>query len=634
LRQRALLALLILLAACSGRAGTPYQRGLAAFESGDMSTAKVEIMNALQLDPGDRAARIVLARIDLAAGDGVGAEAEIARARQNGAPAADTAHLLAEAKLLQGDPRAAIGEAAGAAPAFGAAAARIMGRAYQALGDGANALIQFNRALALAPEDSAVWTDLARFRRANGDLGGALQAADRAVALKPRNTDALVLRGELTRSQYGLAAALPWFDRTLEIDRNNLAALLDRAATYGDMGRMRDMLADARQAHQLTGGNATAYYLQAVLAARARDWTLARDLYARTNGAFEGAPAGQLLASVIDLGLGNDSQAADRLGQLISNQPGNRKARRLLALARWRSGDAAGTIAALRPIADLADADSYSLTLIGQALARSGDAAGAARYLARAAMPQQGSLAALQPLSDEEFAAVRAAAEHDPDNGPTQVRLVSALLARGLGGEALARARRLAAANPGAPEPAILLGDALGTQGDFAGAAEQYRRAANLEFTEPVALRLIEALQRSGQAAAADQVLALFLRENPQNIPALTLRAGRLMQAGDWANAARVYETLRVRIGNNDATILNNLAWAYSEQGDYGRAIPLARRAWSLDRDNPATADTLGWILFKSGVDRARGLVLLQQAARGAPSDAAIRSRLEQARRG
>ena len=68
---------------------------------------------------------------------------------------------------------------------------------------------------------------------------------------------------------------------------------------------------------------------------------------------------------------------------------------------------------------------------------------------------------------------------------------------------------------------------------------------------------------------------------------------------------------------------------------DFARAKGMARLSfWSLDRDNPTTADTLGWILFKSGVDRARGLVLLQQAARGAPSDAAIRSRLERARRG
>jgi tetratricopeptide (TPR) repeat protein len=625
---------LCLAAACSGQAGTPYQRGLAAFDAGDIPTAKVEIMNALQQNPNDRAARVMQARIDLALGDGVGAEAEIARARQSGVAAADTAHLLAEAKLLQGDPRAAIAEAAGAGEAHAAYAARIMGRAYQALGDDANATDQFNRALALAPGDSGVWRDVARFRRGNGDLAGALQAADRAVVLNPRDVAALVLRGELTRTQYGLAAALPWFTRALDIDRNNLPALLDRAATYGDMGRMRDMLADARQAHQLTGGNATAYYLQAVLAARARNWSLARSLYARTNGAFDSTPAGQLLASTIDLGQGNDRQAADRLAPLVARQPGNRKARRLLALAQWRLGDAAATAATLRPIADRADADSYTLTLIGQALSRAGDEAGAARYLARAARPADQALTALDPLSDADFTALRAAAARDPGDGPTEVRLVAALLARGQGDEALARARRLQAANPGAPESAILVGDALGTRGDFASAAEQYRRAANISFTEAVALRLIEALQRSGQPAAADQVLGLFLRQNPRNVPALTLRAGRLMQAEDWPNAIRVYESLRARIGNNDATILNNLAWAYSESGDYARAIPLARRAWALDRDNPTTADTLGWILFKSGADRARGLVLLEQAARGAPTDAAIRDRLERARRG
>jgi len=104
------------------------------------------------------------------------------------------------------------------------------------------------------------------------------------------------------------------------------------------------------------------------------------------------------------------------------------------------------------------------------------------------------------------------------------------------------------------------------------------------------------------------------------------------MQAEDWPGAIAIYESLRRRLGDNDATILNNLAWAYSENGDLGRAVPLARRAWTLDRDNPATTDTLGWLLFKAG-RRAEGLALLERAARGAPSDAAIRQRLAQARR-
>lgn len=634
MRFAALLLALASLAACAAEPGTPYERGLAAFQAGDVRTARVEFLNALQADPADRAARLMQARVHLALGDGVAAESEILRARQGGVPGSATAHLLAHARLLQGDPRAALTEAAAAAPAHRAYAARIRGRAYMALGDNAAALAEFNRASALAPGDSDVWTDLGRFRRAAGDIAGALHAADRAVAARPRNVEALVLRGELSRGQYGLTAALPWFDRALEVDPDNVAALLERAATYGDMGRMADMLADTRQVHALTGGHARAYFLQSVLAARARDFPLARALWDRTRGAFDAAPAGRLLISAIDFETGNEEQAARRLAGLLADQPGNRRARRLLAAAQWRLGDTAATLATLRPIADLPDADSYTLSLFARALERQGDGAAASVYLARAARPWPGGATSPAPLGEAEFAAVRRAAAERPGDGPAQIRLISALLAHGVGGgEALARARRLQAAHPGAPEVHILVGDALGVGGNFAGAAEQYRRAANLAFTEPVAMRLIEALRRSGRVEAADQVLRLFVRQNPRSVPALVLLAGREMEARNWTGAIALYEGLRRRLGDNDATILNNLAWAYSENDEIARAVPLARRAWSLDRDNPATADTLGWLLFKAG-RRAEGLVLLEQAARGAPTDADIRRRVARARQG
>jgi len=634
LRRRLLpLALLVGVAACADALGPPYQRGVAAFERGDVRTAHVLFLNALQADPENVDARIMQARVHLALDDGVAAESELARARESGVAAEQLAHLLAHARLLQGDAEGAIEQAAAAAPEHQAYAARMRGRALTALGDSAAALAEFDRALALAPNDSMAWTDLARFRRSSGDMAGAIRAADRAVAARPGNAEAIVLRGELTRSQYGLAAALPWFDRALEIDPANVTALLERAITYGDLGRMGDMLDDAREAHRLTGGHPTAYYLQAVLAARARNFELARSIYNRTGGAFDASPAGMLLESAIDFETGNAEQAAARLARLVDLQPGNRKARRLLAASLWRTGDARGTFEALRPITERPDADSYSLALAGSALARLGETEAAAWHMARAARPRPDALSAIARLSEGEFADLREAAAASPGHGPTQVRLVAALLARGLAPEALARARRLQAANPGAPEAHILVGDALGMRGEFAGAAEQYRRAANLAFTEPVALRLIEALSRSGRREAADGVLDLFVLQNPRNVPGQILLAGRLMQARDWPGAIRVYESLRARLGDNDATLLNNLASAYSETGEFEAALPLARRAWALDRDNPATADTLGWILFKSG-RRAEGLSLLQRAARGAPSDADIRRRLERARQG
>ena len=95
-----------------------------------MRTARVEFLNALQADPGRQG------------GAGACRRGSISRSatasppnRRSCAPArpacrpTETAHLLAHAKLLQGDARAALAEAAGAAPAHEAYAARIRGRA-------------------------------------------------------------------------------------------------------------------------------------------------------------------------------------------------------------------------------------------------------------------------------------------------------------------------------------------------------------------------------------------------------------------------------------------------------------------------------------------------------------------------
>ena len=633
-------ALLLGAAACSnaptGSSEDAYKRGLAALEGGQPRTARIEFLNAIKASPNDGRIRLAQARTYLLLGDGVSAEAELGRARGLRVPAADTHHLMAHALLLQNRPEDAVAEAAKAPAAHAAYSARVRGRAYLALADTAKAGAAFDEAIKAGPNDSLVWTDVARFRRATSDLAGAAAAADRAVQLDPKNIDALALRGELTRSQYGLAAAIPWFDRALQIDPEHVPTLVERAATLGDLGRMKEMLAETRKILKLAPNHPVAYYLQAMLAARAKKFDLARSLYQRTGGALDDKPAGMLLASAIDFETGNAEQAIQRLQKLVGAQPDNVKARRLLAASQWRLGDVAGTIQTLRPLADRPDADSYVLTLIGKAYDRQGNADLAARYLARASEPRRRTATALldAPMDEPQLAALRRRAEADPRNAQLQIQLVRALLGRGQAPEALQRARVLQAGSPGVPDAHVLVGDALGIQGNYTAAVEEYRKAANLAFTEPVAMRLIEALRNAGNTNGAARVLELYLQQNPQNVPAQLLAANSFLQAGKWDGAIAIYERLRKRIGDRDATMLNNLAWAYSEKGDFNRAIPLATRAWELDKKNPATADTLGWLLYKSGRDKAQGMALLEQAARGAPSDAQIRSHLSAARGG
>jgi tetratricopeptide (TPR) repeat protein len=638
-RRLATAALLLGAAACSngpgGSGGSAYARGLEALAEGQPRTARIELLNAIKADPNDGKVRLAQARTYLLLGDGVAAEAELRRARALGISAPDVRHLLAHAFLLQNQPDRAAAEAAGPSsePAY---LARIRGLALMALGDMGGAAAAFDEAIGAGPSDSRVWTDVARFRRAGGELAEAIEAADKALAIDPRNAEAMSLRGELTRGQYGLAAAIPWFDKALEIDPDRVETLAERAATLGDLGRMRDMLADTRKILSLSPGHAVAYYLQAMLAARAGKFPLAKSLYQRSRGALDKQPAAMLLASAIDLETGNAERAIQRLQALVATQPDNVKARRLLASAQWRRGDAAGTLQTLRPIADRPDADSYTLTLLGRAFASQGDIDAASHYLARAAEPRQRSATALiaQPADGVQLDALRRTANARPGDAALQVQLIRALLGTGLAPEALERALRLQATNPGAPEAHVLVGDALGIQGNFRAAAEQYRKAANIAFSEPVAMRLIEALRNGGDTKGAQNVLQLFLQQNPQSVPGQLLAAGLFMQARDWDSAIAIYERLRLRLGNRDATLLNNLAWAWSEKGEHDRALPFARKAWELDPHNPATADTLGWILFKSGRDKAQGLALMERASRGAPTDAQIRRHLREARGG
>ena len=177
----------------------------------------------------------------LALGDGVAAESEFARARAAGVPVEQSRAPARPCPAASGRPaRALCAKRPSPPPSM-----RPMRR-----GSRGRASSRPRRLRQCAgPDSTARWSFRAATTAISGPTSPAsaartatsparIQAADRAVAARPANVEALVLRGELSRGQYGLAAALPWFDRALEIDPGNVPALLERAATYGDMGRM------------------------------------------------------------------------------------------------------------------------------------------------------------------------------------------------------------------------------------------------------------------------------------------------------------------------------------------------------------------------------------------------------------
>lgn len=598
----------------------------AAFAQHQPRSAWIELMNAIDADPDNRLAWMYRARVALALDRPQEAGDALDRAIKAGFPESRTLHFRAHALLLEDNPSEALRVAAAdrVSPLHRAYAARMRGRARAAMGDYPGAAREFGAAMAITPRDPALWIDLADFRLRTGERRGAIEASDQAVALDRGNVAALILKGRLARDQYGLAAALVWFDRALEIDRLDIDAQLERAATLGDMGRTREMLEATRAVQALDQGNPRAFYLQAVLAARARKFALADKLVDLAGGALDDMPGMMLLKGAIAYQRGMFGEAIAALTPLVRAQPENVAARRLLAAADWQTGDSDSVIAALEPVLD-GGADSYALTLLGRAYEARDDRATAAAYLDRAALEKDTSSADPAMVEDLRWSAQR--------NGDAVSRaaLVRALLASGDGAQALDMALALQRENPGAAEAHMLAGDVWSALSRWPQAITAYARAANLNFSEAIALRFVAALGHGGRPRDARRVLALFLDQHPMNIPARVVQADLLMTDGRFADAATILEGLRRRIGSRDVAIGVNLAWCYFRTNRPDEALALAAEAYRLAPANPRVSHSYGWILFKSGRNPAGALALLQQAAAQAPDWPLARSHLAEA---
>ena len=610
---------------------SPLARAQASLDAGRPRDALAPVRQAISADPAAAAPHLLAGRIYLALERGVAAEAEIDKARDGGASRDATRADMAAAYLLEGDAARAADEAdpAGVPPALVPEIARVRGRALLASGDVGGAGAAFALALRLRPANGQLWTDIGRFRLATGDRGAAIFAANRAVTIAPHLVDALLLKGEVSRDQYGLVSALPWFARAAAVDAGSVPALLDQAATLGDLGRTRAMLERVRAVLRLDPANPQAFYLQAVLAARGGQFAVARRMLDRAGDAFDDVPAAMLLDGAIDMSTGSIEQAIDHLGRLVAIQPGNDRARRLLAAAQWQAGDAEAVVQTLRPIVQRVDADSYATLLIARAYERQGRRDIAASYLDRAL---RAAGAAAMPGDPASLTLLARAAGAQPGDIGAASDYARALLGSGQGAQALTVATATRDRNPGALDAQLLMGDTLDALGRHGDAVANYRAAANLAFTEPVALRLIDALRRSGDFAGAAGVLNLFLGQNPMDVPARTLAAAYLMETDRPAQAAGVLDRLARQVGARDAALLNNLAWARYRTGARESAIALAAKAHRLLPANAAIADSYGWMLLDSRRAPASGMALLEQAVASAPGEPIAQARLAAAR--
>lgn len=403
----------------------------------------------------------------------------------------------------------------------------------------------FDEALQAFPDSAIVWTNIARLRFRGGEHVGALEAADHALALDPAFAPALLMKAQLVRDAHGLVPASAWFAAGLQQHPDDPDLLADHAATLGDIGRNREMLAVLERLARIAPDDRRGHYYRAVLAARAGDPVFASSLLKRSGLQGEGVPAALLLGALVEIEQGNFDNAATALETLHERQPGNRRAFELYARALSLGGRDRELIDRFGALARSSDASPYLKMLAGRSLERLGQRREAARLIEEARAGAGGvtspfSLAAYAPMAKL----------------PEPTREIRQLIVAGRANQAVARAARHRDRFPGSADVMALAGDASLAAGDAAGALGHYSEAARIRRPWPLTRKLIHALRVAGDDDAAHALLVRHLAAEPRNTEALLMLARETAGEGDWLRAALLLDNAMALDAGNDPEML------------------------------------------------------------------------------
>ncbi len=510
----------------------------------------------------------------------------------------------------------------------------MLGRVQMSLNRYRDAAETFQAAAAKAPENAGILSRLAAARLALGDTAGTADAASRAMqsgatnaapqqmlafaALfrgdgaaaqaeydrmpsEARQSEAgRVLDGSLKLSRMELPAARTAFAAALKAFPNSTSARmgLARVANLQGQPEEAETLLTEILRQDPNHAEATAQLTAAAMPGAPR----AQQALAALAAAQASAPAEPLLALSLANVYLRHSEPQRAVAVLETSQLRGQQDVRL-PLARAEAHAAAS---------QWAEAETASR----EALALAPASTSARRQLA-GLMVRAGDARAAEALIQEGLRA-------KPDDAALQQALVAILLkSQGLPA-AQAAAERLAQQASARPASLQLPGDLLVSAGKPEDGARAYAEAARTAPSSVLALREAAAWREVGKRDEALRALKTWLARAPDDADVLLLWSQLHIEANQLAEAERALKIV-VERRPQDAVALNNLAWVIGQRGGPD-AEDLAERAFFL-APNPDTADTLGWILARTG-QAERAVPLLRRAASARSSDPAMMFRL------
>jgi tetratricopeptide (TPR) repeat protein len=437
------------------------------------------------------------------------------------------------------------------------------------------------------PGNPRVHLILSEYLGSQGDLEAALLAAEAAGKADPESRQAQMRKAELLvdmgfreKEQDKIVAA-----------SNLVNEVLAKAPTDADalLVRSKIEMAEGRPA-------ASVESLQAAIQTRP-NWP----------------DAHFLLGSALAL-VGDTNGSRMELARALELDGRMLKARALLAQVHAELGEHEYAVEQGRAYLQVNPDDTATRILVAQSLVRLGKLDDADTELQK--MPEEGrSAEALYAIGRIQMARgdVKSARENlikVDELEPGQPEILGSLVAldirAGNAGEGISRIESAIEADPTNAGLLQLRAQVALSQNDSVRAEETLRKAIELNSNDLNSYRLLAGLyQRQGRFPETITTYEAAVEVRPDAADILHFLGVLYEHQGDRPVAIQYYEKA-ISYDSNLGDAKNNLAYLLAEEGrDLDRALSLAQEAKALMPESANAADTLGWVLYKRGVNSA-----------------------------
>jgi putative PEP-CTERM system TPR-repeat lipoprotein len=634
-RALAIVAVVVLLAACAGETSTSYLASARAhLAKKDYSAAVIELKNALRLEPDNAEARYLLAVSLLDTGQEVDAATEARKALELKYPADQALPVLARALLAQNEYKRLIAETAGQQGGTAktrAEIATLRGQAFLGLGDtkAANESID----AALAADATFAPAKMARVHVAlvRGDPQGALSQLDAILAADARNAEALVLKAQIE-------AALGRTAEGVATLRQAAAAAPDKpfvgwalVAALVNVGKIDEAAQEVAAVKKLAPNDPRTWYSEALVAYLQNNFKLAGELVERTRQAAPDYLPAQYLSGLVDLRLDKFGSAESSLRAVLAKVPNEVSVRRALAALYVTRGRMAQALETLEPALRIRPDDPSLLRAVGEVHFASNNPSKAAEMFARANKFDGGNVAGHVRLAQVNLTAGDSAqavrdlerlANSEKDSGEAELALISAHLNAREYAKALAAAERLEKKRPNDASVHHAKGVVYLAMRDNARARGSFEKALSLnpQFATAVfQLARLDTLEKNYDGARGRY--QSILAKDPQNGAALLALAELL--AVTKASPDEIRAAIERAVSANPSSAQPRVALIafHVSRRDWSAAVLAGQSAQAAVPDNPAILEALGVAQFASG-EQNQAIATLKRAAQLRPDNA------------